>query len=648
MVIGLILISATVSLLIQNSCGQHLKLEFDKLRGSSFENSFSTFKPVLSKRYNQDTGTLESPLLQQYQFYSLNLEIGTPRQSVVVLLDTGSSDLWVSLPSNPYCMDHTGDRAGHRKREYTYAPQPTYSAAPVTTISGIAVEPTMDCSQFGVFDAGRSTSFHGNVSEPYYIQYSDFSYAYGYWATDDLTLGGTAISDQQFAVATRSNTSVGVLGIGLRKLEAVTGYTNASNENYDNFPLTLKKNGIIARTIYSLFLNSPDANYGTILFGGVDASRYTGQLYTLPLVNVFTSYGISQPAEFDITVQGLGMRSASNCRQATLSTVKFPALLDSGTTLMYIDEAIAERIADFLNATWSDDWGFYTFDCNSSYNDTEIVFEFGGFHIRTPVNNYVLETDDDETCALGIVPSDQHAVFGDVFLTSAYVVYDLDNLEISLAQANWGTTSDDISEVIGAIPGAKKAPGYSNSWTASAAKLDIVTSDIFEGFSISCKPTLNSHTTSTSPSSLTSNLINSSVLANNTVDIKPNGSTRSYQITQLSSTHNAITSSTSNMDENGSWQFVYSTLILIDHVTVTNSSCCATPSVSALTEKQNDDEERKASRFVSVSTSTMSSKGTVKAEQTELFSQNSAMSFKTFHLPFYLACIVPLMSLLTL
>ena len=46
-------------------------------------------------------------------------------------------------------------------------------------------------------------------------------------------------------------------------------------------------------------------------------------------------------------------------------------------------------------------------------------------------------------------------MLGDTFLRSAYVVYDIANNEISLAQTDFGSTrSDDVLEISGTVPGA--------------------------------------------------------------------------------------------------------------------------------------------------------------------------------------------------
>ena len=96
--------------------------------------------------------------------------------------------------------------------------------------------------------------------------------------------GGLDLSGLSFAVANKSNSTVGVLGIGLPMLEVTysgkVAVADKRSYQYDNFPLFLKRSGAIDATAYSLFLNDETQTSGSVLFGAVDHSKYLGQLYT--------------------------------------------------------------------------------------------------------------------------------------------------------------------------------------------------------------------------------------------------------------------------------------------------------------------------------------------------------------------------------
>lgn len=446
--------------------GSYLKFSFDKLYGSSYETASKRNKPR-ALLYKRADGTEEIDLTNEQSFYSVQLEIGTPSQEVVVLLDTGSSDLWVTSPDNPYCISDS-DMNDSSPFGWLTGSLSSSGAATATTSasSGIA---TIDCSKYGTFDPSNSSTFSSN-NTAFSISYGDGTYASGTWGTDTLNLGDLNVSAVSLAVANSSNSTVGVLGIGLAGLEStysgVSTSTTTKSYEYANFPIVLKNEGIIKRNAYSLFLNDPDSDTGSILFGGVDHSKYSGQLYTIPILNLYKSKGITTPLEFDVTVQGVGVSVGT--KQSTLTTSQMPALLDSGTTLTYLPYSLTQLIAGSIGAQYSSRLGYYYMPCPSADNDTQIVFDFGGFNIATNLTNYILSSGSTGTCILGMIPqSDASAILGDMFLIHAYVVYDLENYEISMAQAKFNATSDDIEVISSTVPGATPAPGYSSTWSTT-------------------------------------------------------------------------------------------------------------------------------------------------------------------------------------
>ncbi|SCU96427.1 LAFA_0G06282g1_1 [Lachancea sp. 'fantastica'] len=481
-----------------------LDLSFSKNKGSSFGSAMQSRSQSLypQKRALQRDEYLQVQLTNENDFYSVTLDVGTPPQQVTVLFDTGSSDLWFSSRQNPYCASHNSDEDENYNRRANLDQTPSaISAAPDTTIMGIPVAPTIDCSQYGTFDYSHSSTFKAHRSKPFRTHYADGSFALGFWGTDELYLDDLKVSQLDFAVAEVSNSTVGVLGVGIKQLESTFNYFNSSSYIYPNFPAMLKDSGMIEKVAFSLYLNSLDATAGSVLFGGVDRSKYTGDLVTVPLVNTYKEKGVPQPIQFEITVQAVGVESRKKCLQETISSIKFPAYLDSGATLMFMDASIVEKIADSVNATWSDDWQFYMLQCPAGNDDTKLVFDFGGFHITTPLSDYILQTDQNHLCALAIIPGDQHATFGDVFLSSVYAVYDLENLELSLAEADYHPGAPDIETIRSTIPGARKAPEYSNTWEQTAANVALVTKNMFKS-PLSCtsstKATNNSTNVSTS------------------------------------------------------------------------------------------------------------------------------------------------------
>ncbi|CCH40807.1 Aspartic proteinase MKC7 [Wickerhamomyces ciferrii] len=479
---------------------------FDISRGDDYLSSHKDKRTRFVKRDSPD-GTIQTTLENEKSFYSVSLLIGDHTENVTVLIDTGSSDLWVTGSNNPYCssggssssssgssnsnkfrsLDFLNENVnvtlGHRRPIAQKdigeggnggggSPFQTQSASASNLASQTQVDSsqaTIDCSEYGTFDVESSSTFKSNNTE-FYIVYGDGSFAYGTWGHDDVTVGGTKVSSLSFAVANETNSTVGVLGIGLEGLETTSSGSSASSGNsytYPNFPSKLVQDGLINKRVYSLFLDSSDADSGTILFGGVDHSKYSGTLITVPLINTLESRGFSEILKLEITLSGIGLENDDN--QETITTTQIPALLDSGTTLTYMPSSVISQIASKLNADYSRTSGYYITKCYGS-NDGYIVYDFQGKLIRVPLQDIVLQTSSSSSqCVLGLFDSgDDSIILGDSFLRSAYVVYNLDDLEISLAQAEY-TDDSDIEVVSDSVPSASRAAAYSSSWSSQAS-----------------------------------------------------------------------------------------------------------------------------------------------------------------------------------
>jgi len=143
--------------------------------------------------------------------------------------------------------------------------------------------------------------------------------------------------------------------------------------------------------------------------------------------------------------------------------------LDSGTTITYMPADLVSLLAEQIGATYSSTSGFYEMSCLSSSDDTELVFDFGGFHITAPLSDFLISTTtSNRQCIFAVVPETSPSVIlGDVFLTHAYVVYDLENYEISLAQASYDDDTENIEVISSNVPSAVTGASYSNTWSTS-------------------------------------------------------------------------------------------------------------------------------------------------------------------------------------
>ena len=327
--------------------------------------------------------------------YIIELLIGSSKNKVTVALDTGSSDLNV-VDSNLYCGDN------------------------------------LDCHANGLYDPSSSTTSQ-NLNIPVDLEYGSGA-STGTYYKDDVSLGeasGVTVKGLQFADITDSEGASGILGIGYEANEA-------ARQEYPNFVSLLKSQNYINKRAYSLYLNSVNAQTGTILFGGKDTRKYKGKL---------TTYLTSGNERLQIPLQLLSVGGQS------VSLSGSNGVLDSGTTLRkkkkeeYYQLAAKLNWIDVSSSAQQPPGNYYAGPCSGP----DFVFNFGnGGTVTVPYSAVTMSvTDDNSLCIITVLPNTNPkiegiTILGDNFLRSAYVVYDLDAEQISIANVNYTTDSNVV------------------------------------------------------------------------------------------------------------------------------------------------------------------------------------------------------------
>jgi Eukaryotic aspartyl protease len=337
--------------------------------------------------------------------------IGTPGQPLSLQIDTGSSDIWVEVSGSAFCLQ---------------IPSP--------------------CAPYGTYNKLLSSSYQF-VNNLFSIQYGDYSGAQGDYALETIQIGSTflllsseltvdaVLTNVEFALGLETN-STPVLGIGYAANEAIV--SRYGQLPYPNLidQMVLQKS-IESRT-YSLYLDDINASTGIILFGGVDLNKFSGTLATLP-INRDSTGSISV---FYITLTGMSITTPGSTNPTQIhasSTFPLSVVLDSGTTFISLPSAILQPLAQTMGASYSNSIQLYVLPtCDSQFASGSINFVFSGVQITVPYNEFIVNPTDAQgnkltykdgsiVCALGALVDDSNpfGVFGDTFLRSAYVVYDL-------------------------------------------------------------------------------------------------------------------------------------------------------------------------------------------------------------------------------
>lgn len=290
------------------------------------------------------------------------------------------------------------------------------------------------CSLFGTIDSWNRL----NPPQKFNTRFASGMGISGEIVSATFTFSSQSIDDVRFAVPTSLPTlDHNVLGLGYPINEAVQG------SPYPNFPQAIKNQGLIKTAVYSLWLNSASASAGSILFGGIDSSKFNGKLTTFKVRAERGQYG-----QFLLQIKSVSFAGKQ-------LPGGYLAVVDSGYTGSSFPLSIAKSIwaAAGIHDTHTDQaTGYPMVDCNfgDSFSVPFMEFNFGSAKFRVPLTELLIRTAPGQ-CLLGIAAASSSAknqpLLGITFLRSVYAVFDLYNNEVSLAQANFHPGSSRIIEI---------------------------------------------------------------------------------------------------------------------------------------------------------------------------------------------------------
>ena len=239
------------------------------------------------------------------------------------------------------------------------------------------------------------------------------------------------------------------MGLGSPAQQSVV--SNASGSSFhiseDRLPLIydqLYKHGYIKKRRFSVWLNDVSASTGSIQFGDTDRSKYYGTLRSVPVA--LASTGIF--AGWDVNLTSLILDNGRSRVPLITDESSVTTNLDTGSNTIFLPLDIVDAIATEMNATTDDDQLYVSCDLRQTQQALEFGFghsESGNFHIRVPYDRLIYPYGSTWTpprekhlCYAGIEGTEKAKfVLGQNFLRSAYVVFDADNLEVSMAPARY-------------------------------------------------------------------------------------------------------------------------------------------------------------------------------------------------------------------
>ncbi|KAL4739663.1 aspartic peptidase domain-containing protein [Aspergillus similis] len=314
------------------------------------------------------------------QYFS-EIQLGTPPQTFKVVLDTGSSNLWV----------------------------------PSSECGSIA------CYLHQKFDSSASSTYKKNGSE-FAIKYGSGSLS-GFVSKDNLQIGDLKVKGQDFAEAT----SEPGLAFAFGRFDGILGLgfdTISVNKIVPPF-YNMIHQGLLDEPVFAFYLGdaNKDGDSSVATFGGIDKDHYEGELIKIPL---------RRKAYWEVDLDAIALGD----EVAELENTG--VILDTGTSLIALPSNLAEMINTEIGAT-KGFTGQYSIDCAKRDSLPDLTFTLTGHNFTIGPYDYTLEVQGSCISAfMGMdfpEPVGPLAILGDAFLRKWYSVYDLGNGAVGLAKA---------------------------------------------------------------------------------------------------------------------------------------------------------------------------------------------------------------------
>ncbi|KAI0046080.1 acid protease [Auriscalpium vulgare] len=345
-----------------------------------------TAPPFLPAVSGRPSGTGVQPLRDYIEgtldlLYYGPVDVGTPKQTLTVDVDTGSADLWlpVGCTNDPrgFCPEHSS----------TYEPSD---------------------------ESFQVTYGSGEVS--------------GKLVNDTVTIAGMTVARQAFgAVDQESNQFQDDPNNGLIGMAFGTIATSRQPTFFEN----LIKQRSLDQPMFSVHLARQRSVGSEVCFGCIDSSKTTGPVTWVPVKSKVSLPRVCGVHCTEVALQtywAVGMDAVYANGRRTAANVF--AAIDTGTTLIYLPNKLAKAFYDTIpGAKPAPEYGsgFYTYPCAK----TVIELSFAGHRFKIDPSDFNLghTKKGSSDCVGGILAiGDQLpanlAIVGDEFLKSWYSTYD--------------------------------------------------------------------------------------------------------------------------------------------------------------------------------------------------------------------------------
>ncbi|KAI8969274.1 aspartic peptidase domain-containing protein [Mycotypha africana] len=403
----------------------------------------------------QKRDPFQAPLYNdQGSQYLVDISVGTPPQNFSVTLDTGSADLWIPGKFCPKteCPNNLFDEA--KSSTFKDLGQSFGLTYGIGSVNGTYVTDTVSISgatvqnqQFGLASYTKQILTNPNTITAENVGATTM-------ATSDFiksslskiwSLASASPSSSSSSSLTELDSPVGngILGLGYPKLTAASSNGHGA---YTPFVFQLAAQNLIKEPVFSIYLNSANAQgwAGELILGGVDSTKYSGNITYLPVVSLSSTRASKSKTKkkrslpdnnnyyyWMVGAKGISVSTTDSATSSTnkrsvdanaqtnrsnsstttttitnavadnsnftsrtlfdvdLSSSTGAFILDTGTTLTYLPSSIAKQIVETFAGsegyTTDTGSGAYIIDCNTAKSNTQLIFKMSSGDSANPV-----------------------------------------------------------------------------------------------------------------------------------------------------------------------------------------------------------------------------------------------------------------------
>lgn len=330
----LLLRSAALYLLFATAAYAHILVPFSRERNIASRSADGTPASV--------------PIVASGHVFVVNVTVGTPPQSLSLLLSPSSPHTWVPKAEVMSCLTGFDSLSGFHSSD----------------ASGSACK-------WGSFSQSKSST--ARTAEQIYLDFvvasTDTINVSGVNITDTFRLGDIEVEDLSMGlVDSVSNQQwVGMIGLGN---DATTNFPRPSSRQRPNLIDRLVASGKIVSQAYSIWLNNPEGASGSLLLGAIDKSRYEGDLIRLSSIEPYDVF----PSAFAVNVSSVNVDEAKQAYK--YEGPNLAVSISPAETFSYLPDALADGVTAAAGATWDTALQRVTIPCDAGSKNPKTNFRF--------------------------------------------------------------------------------------------------------------------------------------------------------------------------------------------------------------------------------------------------------------------------------